>query len=81
MKLTLKLWRLKAGYTQAEVAKILKISPATLIKWEKGETQPRIDTLMALCKLYSNATNYCGCRRKSGIPGRHIQKAEDPAHG
>lgn len=57
MKLSLKLWRLKAGYTQAEVAKILKISPATLIKWEKGETQPRIDTLMALCKLYNCAVN------------------------
>lgn len=36
MGLNLKLARIRAGVKQKDLAKELHISPATLIKWEKG---------------------------------------------
>lgn len=36
MGINLKISRIKAGIKQTDLAKIVHVSPATLIKWEKG---------------------------------------------
>lgn len=38
--------------TQQEVADILGIKPNTLSNWEKGRTEPDIDTFVKLCDIY-----------------------------
>lgn len=53
LKLSLKALRVNAGFTQAQIAKSLNISPATLIQWEQGKTKPRADVLIELCKIYN----------------------------
>ena len=37
---------------QQEVADILGIKPNTLSNWEKGRTEPDIDTFVKLCQIY-----------------------------
>ena len=37
---------------QQEVADILGIKPNTLSNWEKGRTEPDIDTFVKLCDIY-----------------------------
>ena len=44
--------RLDAGYTQAEIAKIIKIHRTTLIGYETGRTEPDIETLGKLANFY-----------------------------
>ena len=51
-KITLKAARVNAGYTQKEVAKILKVSNKTVGNWENGTSFPRADQIDALCELY-----------------------------
>ena len=38
--------------TQTEAAKLIKVNPATLSKWEKGITFPKADQAARLCALY-----------------------------
>lgn len=45
--------RVNAGLTQAEVAKILHISPNTLVAWEKGKSEPSISQGRLLGELYN----------------------------
>lgn len=52
LKLTLKAARVNKGLTQQEAAKRLKISNKTLLRWEKGETMPTANYILALCELY-----------------------------
>lgn len=52
MKITLKAARVNVGYTQREVARQLKLTPRTLINYEKGVSFPRYDTLQQLAFLY-----------------------------
>lgn len=52
LKISLAAARVNADMTQADVADILHIDKATLIKWEKGRVSPRASSLLALSKLY-----------------------------
>lgn len=52
LKLTLKAARVNKGLTQQEAARRLKISNKTLLRWEKGETMPTANYILALCELY-----------------------------
>lgn len=52
MKITLKAARVNCGMTQTEAAKLIKVNPATLSKWEKGITFPKADQAARLCALY-----------------------------
>lgn len=45
--------RLKSGYTQSEISKILNISRSTIAKWETGESKPRAEKLPRLAKILS----------------------------
>ena len=42
--------REKAGFTQGNLAHILKIDRSTIAKWETGEAMPRSDKLPELAK-------------------------------
>ena len=44
--------RLNAGYTQKEVAQIVGVSEKTIIKWEAGETSPKMEYSQKLSELY-----------------------------
>ena len=52
LKITMEAARVNAGYTQKEVAKLLRISNKTLQNWEKGICYPNADKIAAICKLY-----------------------------
>lgn len=45
--------RVNAGLTQDEVAKALGVTKQTIVNWEKGATQPKIDQARALSRLYN----------------------------
>lgn len=42
---TLKQWRMLAGLTQVELAKAIEKDQSTIVRWEKGETQPKADDI------------------------------------
>ena len=52
LKISLAAARVNAGLRQSEVAKILHISPNTLVSWEKRKSEPSISQGRALAKLY-----------------------------
>ena len=47
---TLRAFRKKKGFTQEELADRAKITLRTFIRWENGETQPRIDEIRKLAQ-------------------------------
>lgn len=52
MKITLAAARVNAGYTQADVVKVLNVTPATLVAWEKGSAEPKVTQARKLASLY-----------------------------
>lgn len=52
VKISLKAARVNANLSQKEAAKVLKISNATLCKWEKGEAFPSTAQVPKICDLY-----------------------------
>jgi transcriptional regulator with XRE-family HTH domain len=52
IRITLRAARVNAGFTQLEVAKRLKVSNKTVMKWETGEAEPSFATLQALSLIY-----------------------------
>jgi len=44
--------RTDKNMTQQDVADLLGIKPNTLSNWEKGRTEPDIDTFVKLCDIY-----------------------------
>ena len=48
----LKQLRKKHGYTQQEVANILKVAKTTVSTWERGAAKPRMDVARQLANLY-----------------------------
>lgn len=50
-KISLKAVRVNAKMKQKEWAKILGVSQATVINWEKGNTEPNLSQLRIMSKL------------------------------
>lgn len=48
----LKLYRKKLGLTQEQIAEQLGVSRQAVAKWERGETLPDIDNVIALADMY-----------------------------
>ena len=48
----LKLYRKKSGLTQEQIAEELGVSRQAVAKWERGETLPDIENVMALADLF-----------------------------
>lgn len=49
----LKQIRLGTGLTQKQVAEILHCSINKYASWEQGRTEPDIDSIRALCKIFN----------------------------
>ena len=51
-------WRLvacrnQAGYTQAEIGKMVGVTEKTIIDWEAGRTAPNMDRAQKLSEIYN----------------------------
>lgn len=57
IKITLAAARVNAGYTQEEIARMMHISKATIVNWEKGKVPIGIPELRMLCDLYCFPTD------------------------
>ena len=51
-KIKLKAARVNAGLTQTEAAQKLNRNKQTIVNWEKGFTQIKVNDLLALSELY-----------------------------
>lgn len=58
----LKTLRERYNLSQNKVAKILKVSPALISSYERGERTPSPQKLSALADLYHTTTDYLLCR-------------------
>lgn len=53
--------RLRHGYSQQALGRLLGVSAVAVGKWEKGQTQPDIGTLMRLADLFGiTLDDLCG---------------------
>ena len=50
--------RIEKGFTQNQLAEKLLIAQSTLGKYERGELQPNIETIKALCKILDVSSDY-----------------------
>lgn len=65
--------REQTGYTQADIAQFLGVTPAAVSKWENGESKPRTETLFKLADIL-------GVRAEELIAGRRLgNEPIDPA--
>lgn len=53
--------RIDKNITQAYVAKKCNVSRSTVIKWEKGESFPELNSMLKLCNLYDCELGYILC--------------------
>lgn len=58
IRITLAAARVNAGLTQAEVAKLMRVSKQTVCNWEKGKTEPSISQATALSDIYNLKLDY-----------------------
>lgn len=52
-RISLKAARVNVGLPQKKAAKLLKVSPCTLSKWERGISMPKVNQIDAICNLYN----------------------------
>ena len=52
IRISLAAARVNSGLTQKDIAKALKVSPVTIVAWEKGKRNPPYATLMCLSDIY-----------------------------
>ena len=57
-KIKLKAARVNAGLTQTEVAHKLNRNKQTIVNWEKGSTEIKVNDLLALSELYGMPIEY-----------------------
>ena len=57
--------RVNAEMTQKDVAKALKVSKQTIVNWEKGKTEPKMQQSRALSNLYKILLDYIFLPSKS----------------
>lgn len=51
-RISLKAARVNAGFTQGEVAALLRKSKMTIVAWESGKTRVDLANFKMLCDLY-----------------------------
>lgn len=44
--------RVQCGYTQREVAKAIGVAEQTIIRWENGQSNPKMEDAQKLSELY-----------------------------
>ena len=58
MPLPLKILRERKGITQAELSKLLNISPSTVGMWEQGRREPDYNNLKRLANIFDVSADY-----------------------
>ena len=56
-KISMKAARVDAGLTQVDIASMMKISPATVIKWEKGYVTPKPASIEMYARLCNRSVD------------------------
>jgi transcriptional regulator with XRE-family HTH domain len=64
-KISLAAARVNAGLEQKEAARLLKVTPPTLRKWETGEASPTIAKVEEIESLYQYPRDYIFFGRRS----------------
>lgn len=52
LRITMAAARVNAGLTQDEASKELHVTKQTLVNWEKGATQPKVEQAERMSELY-----------------------------
>ena len=52
LQISLAAARVNANLTQEEAAKALKVGKQTIVSWEKGKTEPRVEQARQMSALY-----------------------------
>ena len=65
VKISLAAARVNAGYTQAEVAKMLHKTPQTIVNWENGKSLIDTANFVFLCELYKIPQSFIFVPNKS----------------
>ena len=50
--------RVNAGFTQEEVAKVMKVGKQTIVSWERGNSEPKMSQSRKLSELYKIPLDY-----------------------
>ena len=50
--------RLEKGLRQSDIAKYLKVTPATVTRWENNTQEPDYNTLALLAQFFEVSTDY-----------------------
>ena len=58
IKISLAAARVNAQLTQSEVASELHVAKNTIVSWEKGLTEPKLEQARKLSKLYGMPLDY-----------------------
>lgn len=69
----LKLLRKQNGYTQEQIAERLGVSRQAVAKWERGESLPDIENVIALADMYEVTVDSL-VRNMAAADGRHEDK-------
>ncbi len=50
--------RMEQGFSQREIAKMLNVSQGTYNNWENGKTQPSIEDLIEISRIFKVSVDY-----------------------
>ena len=50
--------RIECGFTQKDIYTRLEVSPNCYASWEQGRTQPDIENIKRLCKIFDVSSDY-----------------------
>lgn len=65
LQISLAAARVNAGFTQADVAAKMRVGKQTIVKWEKGLSEPSITQGRELSKIYGIPLDYIFLPSKS----------------
>lgn len=72
----LKMYRMKAGMTQEDIAEKLGVSRQAVAKWERGESVPDIGSCITLADLFGVTVDMLvrnmQAQAKNGEDGKHV---------
>ena len=72
----LKMYRVKAGMTQEDIAEKLGVSRQAVAKWERGESLPDIESCIELSKIFGTTVDMLvrnmQVQARDGDDGKHV---------
>lgn len=72
----LKMYRIKAGMTQEDIAEKLGVSRQAVAKWERGESLPDIESCIELSNLFGTTVDMLvrnmQVQAREGDDGKHV---------